>query len=197
MLKTTLNNILSHNPCGQGTKGKTGFSKLLSHIGKTEPDDEPLALSVVLDSNGFLDALWCVRTIDSDDKKYSARLALSFAEDARHVMTCRRSGDALDVARRYLAGAATKKELEKARRATSAADAAATAAGRAVTAAAASAADAAYAAAAAAAAAVAAVAAAIEQSFDTIAAVDEAITILREKQIARLRNFFYTGEIVQ
>lgn len=55
MIYTTLNEIRAFNPC------KSGWSKLLSYLGKTQPDDEPLPLATVLDSNGLEDAIWCLR----------------------------------------------------------------------------------------------------------------------------------------
>lgn len=52
---TTLNEIRAHAPC------KEGWEKLLAHLGKTKADDEPLALLTIIESNGFDDALWCLR----------------------------------------------------------------------------------------------------------------------------------------
>ncbi len=52
---TTLNEIRAHAPC------KEGWEKLLSHLGKTKADDEPIALLTILESNGLDDALWCLR----------------------------------------------------------------------------------------------------------------------------------------
>ena len=52
---TTLNEIRAAGPC------LDGWTKLLKHLGKTQADDEPLDLLTILDSNGFDDALWCLR----------------------------------------------------------------------------------------------------------------------------------------
>lgn len=52
---TTLNEIRKNSPC------KDGWEKLLKHLGKTAADDEPLHLSVIIDSNGLGDAIWCLR----------------------------------------------------------------------------------------------------------------------------------------
>ena len=52
---TTLNEIRAHAPC------KDGWEKLLSSLGKTKADDEPLSLVTILESNGLDDALWCLR----------------------------------------------------------------------------------------------------------------------------------------
>ena len=51
---TTLNEIRAAKPC------KSGWEKLLSGLGKTAADDEPLPLLNVLEINGISDALWCL-----------------------------------------------------------------------------------------------------------------------------------------
>jgi hypothetical protein len=48
---TTLNKIRPHHPCA------SGWAKLLKHLGKTQPDDEPVLFSVIVESNGLDDAL--------------------------------------------------------------------------------------------------------------------------------------------
>jgi hypothetical protein len=105
---TTLNKIREHSPCADG------WSKLLRHLGKTQADDEPLALVTVLDSNGLEDALWCLRACDGIDRK--ARLyAVWCARQVQHLMTDPRSLAALDVAERHANGEATDAELFAAR----------------------------------------------------------------------------------
>jgi hypothetical protein len=47
---------------------KPGWETLLSYLGKTEADDEPLDLLTVLDSNGFADALWVLSYAMPDDR---------------------------------------------------------------------------------------------------------------------------------
>jgi hypothetical protein len=101
---TTLNKIREHGPCADG------WAKLLRHLGKTQPDDEPLALVTILDSNGLDDALWCLRACDGIDRE--ARLyAVWCARQVQHLMTDPRSLAALDVAERYAEGEATGEEL--------------------------------------------------------------------------------------
>lgn len=51
---TTLNEIRANNPCLEG------WGTLLAHLGKTSADDEPLDIKVILESNGFDDATWCL-----------------------------------------------------------------------------------------------------------------------------------------
>ena len=60
---TTLNEIRKHHPCGDG------WAKLLSHLGKTTPDDELLSLETVFESNGLNDALWCLRASDAPEEQ--------------------------------------------------------------------------------------------------------------------------------
>ena len=49
-LTTTLTAIRAARPCQEG------WAKLLGHLGKTSADDEPLPLTVILDSNGLDEA---------------------------------------------------------------------------------------------------------------------------------------------
>ena len=105
---TTLNKIREHSPCADG------WSKLLRHLGKTQPDDEPLALVTILDSNGLDDALWCLRACEGIDRE--ARLyAVWCVRQVQHLLTDPRSLTVLDVAERHANGEATDKELDAAR----------------------------------------------------------------------------------
>ena len=108
VMKTTLNEIRRHIPC------KDGWEKLLSHLGKTEADDEPLSLLTVLDSNGLDDALWCLRAVTGHDKEIRL-YTVWCARQVQHLMTDPRSVAALDVAERHANGEATDRELAAAR----------------------------------------------------------------------------------
>jgi len=139
-LFTTLNKIREHSPC------QDGWTKLLSTLGKTKADDEPVLFETILDSNGLDDALWCLRTLDHEHQRTCRLFAVWCARQVQHLMTDPRSIAALDVAENHANGTATDKELDAARAA--AGDAARAAAGDAARAAAgASAGDAARAAA--------------------------------------------------
>lgn len=105
---TTLNAIREHEPCVDGWK------KLLTHLGKTEADDEPLDILTVLDSNGLDDALWCLQAIDGCDREIRL-YAVWCARQVEHLMTDQRSRDALDVVERYAHGEASGAELIAAR----------------------------------------------------------------------------------
>jgi hypothetical protein len=105
---TTLNKIRAQGPCADG------WAKLLRHLGKTQADDEPLALVTILDSNGLNDALWCLRVCDGIDRE--ARLyAVWCARQVQHLMTDPRSLAALDVAERHANAQATDDEFAAAR----------------------------------------------------------------------------------
>ena len=103
-MKTTLNKIRVHNPCTDGWK------KLLKNLGKTMPDDEPLLITTILDSNGLDDALWCLRAVDGCQKEMRL-YAVDYARSVQHLMADARSTSAIDVAERYAYGLATDAEL--------------------------------------------------------------------------------------
>ncbi len=105
---TTLNAIREHGPCADG------WQKLLRHLGKTSPDDEPLSIVTVLDSNGLDDALWCLRAVTGHDREMRL-YAVWCARQVQHLITDPRSLAALDVAERHANGLATDEELAAAR----------------------------------------------------------------------------------
>ena len=117
-MKTTLNDIRAHNPCPDG------WRKLLAYLGKTEADDEPLSLLMILDSNGLDDALWALRAVEGYDRE-KRLYAVWCARQVKHLLIDQRSLNALEVAERFARGRATRGEL------TAAASAAASAAARA------------------------------------------------------------------
>jgi hypothetical protein len=122
MITTTLSAIRKHSPC------EDGWKKLLSRLGKTRADDEPLLLTKILDSNGLDDALWCLCAVNGYEREIRL-YAVWCARQVQHLMTDPRSIAALDVAERFARGEATKAKLEAARMdALSASDAAAYAA---------------------------------------------------------------------
>ena len=107
-MKTTLNKIRLHRPC------TSGWEKLLKNLGKTKADDAPLALTTILESNGIDDALWCLRAVDGHEREMRL-FAVECARSVQHLMTDKRSIDALDVAERFANGLATQAELSTAR----------------------------------------------------------------------------------
>ena len=107
-MKTTLNKIRKYEPCIDG------WQKLLAHLGKTKADDEPLSIATIIDSNGLDDAIWCLRAVEGYDREIRL-FAVWCARQVQHLMTDKRSLDALDVAERYANGKATEDELNAAR----------------------------------------------------------------------------------
>ena len=108
MIYTTLNRIREQSPCAEGWK------KLLTHLGKTQADDEPLSFVTILDSNGLDDAIWCCRA-ELGQSSMWRHFAVDCAESVRHLMKDQRSIDALNVARLHANGQATDEELDAAR----------------------------------------------------------------------------------
>ena len=103
-MKTTLNKIRAHSPCARG------WEKLLKNLGKTKADDEPLALTTILESNGLDDALWCLKAVDGHEREMRL-YAIDCARSVQHLMTDKRSLDALDVAESFANGLATQADL--------------------------------------------------------------------------------------
>ena len=103
-MQTTLNKIQACDPCPDG------WAKLLKYLGKTEADDEPLAIATIIDSNNLSDALWALRAVEGYDREIRL-YAVWCARQAQHLMTDQRSIAALDVAERYAHGNATDEEL--------------------------------------------------------------------------------------
>lgn len=103
-MKTTLNKIRAYSPC------TSGWEKLLSYLGKTKADDEPLEITTIIDSNGLDDALWCLQAVEGYDKELRL-FAVWCTRQVQHLMKDQCSLDALDVAERYANGQATNGKL--------------------------------------------------------------------------------------
>jgi len=108
---TTLRAIRAKRPCADG------WSKLLSFLGKNQPDDEPVNLLTILESNGVQDMLWALQCVEHPDLERVARLmACDFAEAVLPIYEERYPNDkrprgAIAAARRYALGKATKEEM--------------------------------------------------------------------------------------
>ena len=107
-MKTTLNKIRKYMPC------VSGWTKLMRSLNKTQADDEELTIVQILDSNDFMDALWCLRAVEGRDREIRQYMVWC-ARQVQHLMTDPRSIAALDVAERFANGLATKNELAAAR----------------------------------------------------------------------------------
>ena len=112
-ITTTLNRIRAHGPCCEG------WEKLLTGLGKTSADDEPLPFARVVEINGLYDALWCCRAEPQHAREWRL-YAVWCARQVQHLMG-ERSITALDVAERHANGRATDGDLAAAWGAASAA----------------------------------------------------------------------------
>ena len=114
MITTTLNRIKKHRPCNSGWK------TLLTHLNKIQVDDEPLPFSVIVESNGLEDALWCCRAEPEHDRDWRL-FAVWCARSVQHLMTDERSINSVNVAEKFAHGEASREELAAAMDAASAA----------------------------------------------------------------------------
>ena len=89
-MKTTLNKIRSHGPCTEG------WTKLLKNLGKTKADDEPLAITTILESNGLDDALWCLRAVDGYRKEMRL-FAVECVRSVQHFMAEPKNIEYIDI----------------------------------------------------------------------------------------------------
>ena len=105
MLTTTLNRIRAHIPCSDG------WHKLLTGLGKTQADDEPLPYARIVEINGLDDALWCCRAEPHHAREWRL-FAVWCGRQVQHLMTDPRSLAALDVAERHANGQASDEELD-------------------------------------------------------------------------------------
>ena len=111
-MKTTLKQIRAHRPCVDG------WEKLLAHLGKTKADNEPLAILTILESNGLDDALWALRAVEGKDCEIRL-MACDFAESVLGLFEeghpdDKRPREAIETARKFAKGKATKDELRAA-----------------------------------------------------------------------------------
>ena len=105
---TTLEKIRAQSPCADG------WTQLLTFLGKTKADDEPQPLSVILESNGLDDTLWCFQAVDGFERE--KRLYLVWCvRQVQHLMTDPRSLTAPDVAEKFANDLASAEELVAAR----------------------------------------------------------------------------------
>jgi len=108
MIETTLNRIREHSPCHRG------WIKLLTALGKTKADNEPLPFAKIVEINGLDDVLWCCRVEPQYAKEWRL-FAVACARRVEHLNPDPRVKNAIDVAERYANGQATDEELSAAR----------------------------------------------------------------------------------
>lgn len=107
MITLSLNEIREQSPC------KQGWEKLLKSKQNTHWN-EKFPLSDIIDSNGLNDTLWCLR-VRPEHSNLWRKYAVWCARQVEHLMTDKRSKDALDIAWRHSEGVATDEELAAAR----------------------------------------------------------------------------------
>jgi len=110
MKTTTLNEIRKYGPCS------SGWGRLLKHLGKTEADEDELSFITILESNGIMDAIWCLRVLPDYDLDVM-RFKLKCARRVEHIDTTGVAKSTLDVVERFIAGNASKEDLCAAARA--------------------------------------------------------------------------------
>jgi len=93
-----------HSPCSDG------WAKLLTNLGKTKPDDDPLSILTILESNGIEDAIWCLRAIEGRDKT-ALEFALGCARMVEHLSDDARVKACNDTLEAFMDGKATGEQL--------------------------------------------------------------------------------------
>lgn len=109
MYYTTLNKIRNCRPCIKG------WDRLLRHLGKTQLDDEPLALATILEANGIEDAVWVLRAVDGIDGLTRLFAVRCVRQHCQHLLTDPRSLAALDVSEMHAVGWAADEDLDEVR----------------------------------------------------------------------------------
>ena len=104
--------ISGYNKVVSGLKGVEFNSKIKQYI--RIKHDAPISLLSILETNGFEDALWCLRCNRNWDRD-SRLFAVWCARQVQHLMTDERSIKALDVSENYANGKASQEELVAAR----------------------------------------------------------------------------------
>jgi hypothetical protein len=114
-MKTTLNKIRAHGPCGIDPRDTplAGYQKLVAAMGAGYSPNAPITITQILDSNGLDDALWCLRAVDG----YEREIRLFSAKQARkvqHLNTDPRVEACLKAAEDFANGLITFRQLEAA-----------------------------------------------------------------------------------
>jgi len=113
MLNTTFRKLKEAGACISSYRK---LAKALFSV-RTYGRDTLIPLDKILEVCGFKDTLWSLRATVEDSDKFNRLLACDYAEHVLHIYEERYPDDnrprtAIDVARRYANGEATKEELE-------------------------------------------------------------------------------------
>src|SRR3990167_8231084 len=79
-LTTTFALLRKHSAC------ESGYRDLRKHLGMKWPDDKPINLLVILQSNGVQDMLWCIRATQAPYKDHWKFLCNMYADFAESVL---------------------------------------------------------------------------------------------------------------
>lgn len=109
MMETTLNKLKTIN---FDNIPSSDVDKLLKYLNKTEPDDEPLSISTILDAIGFHSALRCLVAVDGC-KKQKLLLNHAYASEISRFMP-KKSQESLDILKKYADESISKDEFLKA-----------------------------------------------------------------------------------
>lgn len=84
-------------------------NNLFKYLHKTEPDDEPLTISTILEAIGFHSALRCLRGVYGFEKQ-KLLLNHTYAKEIEHLMPAE-SRKSLDVLKKYTEDLATREDV--------------------------------------------------------------------------------------
>lgn len=106
-LATTLRRLDELSPCQKGRV------RMLAHLGKPGPDDEPLPYDVMLNAIGLFMTVYCCPA-EPRYERHWRRFAVWCARQVQHLIRSPECVAALDVAERFCNGDATESELAEA-----------------------------------------------------------------------------------
>ena len=84
-------------------------NNLFKYLHKTEPDDEPLSISTILEAIGFHSALRCLRCVYGFEKQ-KLLLNHTYAKEVEHLMPAE-SRKSLNVLKKYTEDSATREDV--------------------------------------------------------------------------------------
>jgi hypothetical protein len=87
-MKTTLAEIRRYKPCNQGPDDPDtyGWNCLMKNIGPDWPENKPIPLTRILESNGIEDTLWTLRIFGEAGKRIAVKFALACAHKVSPVL---------------------------------------------------------------------------------------------------------------
>lgn len=113
MLYTTKRLLRKHGACAPS------YRKFF-RVHRKYAEDDPIPLTVILETNGLDDALWCLKATTEPSERFVRELACDFAEHLLPIWEAaypddKRPKEAIEVTRRFARGEATQADLSAAR----------------------------------------------------------------------------------